>query len=274
MQNSVRSEVVLSKAVIPASREWPATHKWAEIYDLITPKIFDPTLLMDMREQFARIGYVRFPGFLSAKALDLFKEEMEEIEQIAIRRNFEMPGYATPRSLSVLGGNLIRSQSPMLYSIYHHHVLRSCIENIVARPIYTCTHPEEFMVANFLHNSGDTHGWHLDDPSYALIIFAEVPGEGGGGEVEFIANWKDLCRRKGREPDKDVLDLINWADENGLVDRHSHNAGDAYLLRADLNLHRVTPLKYQGARRAVVNLAYQSSPETVYGVTADLLYGY
>lgn len=265
---------VISAPQPTAGREWLATIKWAEIYDLITPTTFDPNQLLDMREQFTRTGYVRLPGFFPAQALALFKNEMEEMEQIAIRRQFEMPGYATPRSLSVLGGNLIRSQSPFLYSLYHHYALRSCIESVVGRPVYTCTHPEEFMVANFLHNSGDTHGWHLDDPAYALIIFAEVPGEDGGGEVEFIANWKDLCRRKGRKPDESIHDLIRWADDNGLVDRHSHHAGDAYLLRADLNLHRVTPLKRPGERRAAVNLAYQAAPETIYGKTADLLYGY
>lgn len=269
MQYSVQAE--LAEA---SSREWLSAINWAEIYDLITPKNFDPGFLLDMREQFARTGYVRLPGFFTSDALALFKAEMEEMEQIAMRRNFNMPGYATPRSLSVLSGNLIKSQSPLLYSMYHHYALRSCIESIVGRPVYTCTHPDEFMVANFLHNSGDTHGWHLDDPAYALIIFAEVPSEDCGGEVEFIANWKDLCRRKGRKPDENIHDLIEWANENGLVDRHTHNAGDAYLLRADLNLHRVTPLRRIGERRAAVNLAYQSAPETIYGETANLLYGY
>jgi len=269
VQNSVSSKLVKD-----AGREWIIGNNWAEIYDLITPKSFDPNSLLDMREQFTRTGYVKLPGFFSSRTLALFKAEMEEMEQIAIRRQFDMPGYLTPRSLSVLGGKLIKSQSPLLYSLYHHYALRSCIESIVGRPIYSCTHPEEYMVANFLHNSGDTHGWHLDDPSYALIIFAEAPEKDGGGEVEFIANWKDLCRRKGRKPDENILDLISWADENGLVDRLSHGAGDAYLLRADLNLHRVTPLKRQGERRAAVNLAYQSTPEMAYGKTANLLYGY
>lgn len=266
MQNSMTSFEI-------AGREWVASNRWAEIYDLVTHKTFDPITLLDMREQFARTGYVKLSGFFSSHALDLFKSEMQEMEQIAIRRKFEMPGYLTPRSLSVLGGNLIKTQSPLLYSLYHHYALRSCIEDIVGRSIYSCTHPEEFMVANFLHNSGDTHGWHLDDPSYALIIFSEVPNDGGGGEVEFIANWKDLCRRKGHKPDENVQDLVCWADENGLVDRHTHHAGDAYLLRADLNLHRVTPLRRAGERRAAINLAYQSLPETIYGSTANLLYG-
>jgi hypothetical protein len=265
---------VLSEALPFAGRHALSPMKWADIYDLISPTAFNASQLLDMREQFSRTGYVKLTGFLPSKALEIFKEEMDEMEQAAIRRQFQMPGYATPRSLSVLGGNQIRSQSPLLYSLYHHYALRSCIESIVGRTVFSCTHPEEYMVANFLHNSGDTHGWHLDDPAFALIIFADAPSEGGGGEIEYISNWKDLCRRKGRKPDEDIQDLVEWADKNGMVDRQSHRPGDAYLLRADHNLHRVTPLLRPGERRAAVNMAYQSAPDTLYGQTANLLYGY
>ena len=262
-----------TSAVLSQTNPLVSLSRWTEIYDLITFKIFDHDALLDMREQFASSGYVKLPRFLDHQALTVFREEMEQVEDVAIRKKFEMPGYLTPRRLSVAGGGLIRHHSPLLYSLYHHYALRKCIESIVGRPIYTCTHPEEYMVANFLHNSGDTHGWHLDDPAYALIIFAETPQEGGGGEVEFIPNWTDLCRRKQRSPDKDILDLVEWADANGLVDRHNHQSGDAYLLRADKNLHRVSPLKNVGDRRSVVNLAFQSLARVDYGNTADLLYG-
>lgn len=252
----------------------PLSNSWFELYDLIQPKKYDWPTLLDYREQFTRTGYLKLPDFLSDKALQLIKNEMLEMESIAIRKKFEMPGYLTPRSLSVLGGSSIKSESPTLYSLYHLYSLRSLIESITGRLIYSCSHPEEFMVANFLNTTGDTHGWHLDDPSYALIIFTETPPKDSGGELEFISNWKDLCRRKGCKPDENIYDLLCWANDNGLIDRESHKAGDAYLLRADLNLHRVTPLLTPGDRRSVLNLAYQSSPDMSYGATADLLYGY
>lgn len=265
---------VLEKAFSHAGRQYPSPQKWTELYDLLEPVPFQQDQLNDMREQFARTGYVKLEGFLQKEALEVFREEMTEMEQMALRRQFEMPGYSTPRSLSVLGGNQIRDQSPLLYALYHHYAIRDRIRDIVGRQVYSCTHPEEYMVANFLHHSGDTHGWHLDDPAFALIIFAEAPGKGEGGELEYICNWKDLCRRKGHMPDEDIHDLIAWSEHNGLIDRQTHEAGDAYLLRADHNLHRVTPLTKAGVRRAAVNMAYQSSPDTLYGQTANLLYGY
>lgn len=249
------------------------TTRNVDLDQLITPKLFSPGELLDMREQFYRSGYIKLPSFLSGDALAVFREEMEHLELIASRKKFEMPGYQTPRMLSVVGGNLIKSCAPVLYSLYHHYALRSCVEQLTGRHIYDCTHPDEYMVANFLHNSGDTHGWHLDDPAYALIIFAECPQKNGGGEVEFISNWLDICRRKHCQPDSNIQELIDWARENGMVDRHTHNCGDAYLLRADLNLHRVCPLKCSGERRSVVNLAFQNRSIVDYGLTANLLYG-
>lgn len=249
------------------------TARNADMHQLITPKLFSPEELLNMREQFYRSGYIKLPSFLSEDALAIFQEEMRDLELIASRKKFDMPGYETPRKLSVAGGNLIKTHSPTLFGLYHHYALRSNVEQLTGRRIYSCTHPEEFMVANFLHHNGDTHGWHLDDPAFALIIFAESPQENAGGEVEFISNWPDICKRKRCQPDSNIQELIAWAEENGMVDRHAHNCGDAYLLRADLNLHRVCPLKYSGERRSVVNLAFQTKSEVDYGLTANLLYG-
>lgn len=247
---------------------------WTDaLFDLTMPKNFEPDTLADMHEQFLRGGYVKLPDFLTPAALHFLQSELRRLEAAASRRTFEMPGYLSPRNLSVLGGRAIKEHSRFLYRLYHHTALRTCVEAISGRPIFSCIHPEEFMVANFLQSSGDTHGWHLDDPPYALVIFAETPKPGEGGEVEIIPNWSDLCRRKQRQADQNIADLIAWAEENSLVDWLHHKAGDAYLLRADLNLHRVVPITAEGARRCVINMAFQTAPETEYADTADLLYG-
>lgn len=250
------------------------TLDWTEaLFDLTMSKNFDAAMLADMHEQFLRSGYVKLPDFLTPAALHFLHAELQRLEATASRRSFEMPGYHSPRNLSVLGGRAIKQHSRFLYRLYHHTALRTCVEAISGRPIFSCIHPEEFMVANFLQSSGDTHGWHLDDPPYALVIFAESPEPGDGGDVEIIPNWFDLCRRKNRRADEDIADLIAWAEDNNLVERLHHKPGDAYLLRADLNLHRVIPITAEGARRCVINMAFQTTPETKYADTADLLYG-
>ncbi|WP_342150364.1 hypothetical protein [Methylorubrum sp. SB2] len=228
--------------------------------------------LAALHEQFVRYGYVRLPAFLSGGALAQFRLEMSKLEKVAMRRGFDMPGYDTPRRLSVLGGSLIRKNSSELAGLYYHHAIRSFVERVAGRRIYSCRHPEEFMVANFLQTTGDTHGWHLDDPPLALVIFAEAPAPGGGGEAEMIVNWHDLCRRKDRSVDTGIADLVAWSRDNDLVEQRYHGVGDAYLLRADLNLHRVAPLTARGEKRWVVNLAFQTEPVGSYGETASLLY--
>lgn len=251
----------------------PEPFAWlAALFELTAPKEFDAAALADLREQFLRCGYVKLPSFLTPVALEFLKAELERLETSASRRAFEMPGYNTPRSLSVLGGTTIKAQSPLLFGLYHHSALRTCVERVAGRTVYPCQHPEEFMVANLLHRSGDTHGWHLDDPAFALVLFIDAPPEGQGGELEMIANWTDLCRRKGRRPDEDIADLIAWAADNNLVERSHHAPGDAYLLRADINLHRVRPITGADTRRCVLNLAFQANVTAKYSQTANLLY--
>lgn len=244
----------------------------AAMFELTAPKEFEAAALADLREQFLRCGYVKLPSFLTPITLRFLKAELERLESNASRRAFEMPGYNTPRSLSVLGGTTIKAQSPLLFGLYQHSALRSCVERIAGRTVYPCQHPEEFMVANLLHRSGDTHGWHLDDPAFAFVLFIDAPAEGQGGELEMIANWTDLCRRKGRRPDEDITDLIAWAAENNLIEHSHHAPGDAYLLRADINLHRVSPITGAGTRRCVLNLAFQANITATYSQTATLLY--
>jgi hypothetical protein len=244
------------------------------LFDLTMSKDFDDDELADMHERFLRSGYVRMPNFLTPTALRFLRYELRRLELDASRRVFEMPGYHSPRNLSVVGGTIIKARSPFLFRLYQHSALRECVASIVGRPIYSCAHPEEFMVANFLQCNGDTHGWHMDDPAFALVVFVDAPAEGEGGQVEMIPNWVSFCSRRGRKPDSDIGDLVQWASENGMVERHHHDAGDAYLLRADRNLHRVTPLVSSNSRRSVINCAFQVTPDTSYASTADLLYGH
>lgn len=271
-------EVMAQEAIedTPASLRSPQDDAgaWAEaLFDLTSAKPYTSDEWEDLREQFLRAGYVRMPKFLSESALKFLSYELRRLELDASRRVFEMPGYRSPRSLSVVGGRTIKEKSPFLYRLYNHSALRDCVSRIAGRTIYSCQHPEEFMVANFLQCSGDTHGWHLDDPAYALVVFVDAPKEGEGGEVEMVPNWVSLCERHGRSPDDDISDLLEWARKNNLIERRHHEVGDAYLLRADVNLHRVMPLLAKGARRCVINLAFQAMADTAYANTADLLYG-
>jgi hypothetical protein len=128
------------------------------------------------------------------------------------------------------------------------------------------------MVLNFLTGPGATHGWHLDDPPFAVVIFVEAPPPEQGGLLELIPNWEKVCEQLGVPPQTGVNPTVKWCQDQGLVKQFHHIAGDVYVLHAGLALHRVTELIGDNARRVVLNFAYERNPDTTYGNTASILY--
>ncbi|NEQ34946.1 MAG: hypothetical protein F6K40_00920 [Okeania sp. SIO3I5] len=200
---------------------------------------YQDNLLKELSQKFKKDGYVKLKNFIRLKPYQLIMEEISILEQIATHKNFTMKPYNTPRQLSVIGGSQIVNNSPFLLSLYYSSEVRSVLTKIVDEKIVECRHPEEFMVINFLLNKRSTHGWHLDDPPYALIIFIESPScYSDGGLLEFISDWKDFCKRNDFHPYKDIEQAVKKAKKLGYVHQHWHEKQDAYILRADKNLHR------------------------------------
>lgn len=226
-----------------------------------------------LRQEFAANEYVKMPGLLRDDVFGLLKAELEQLEQGARKRDFVMQGYETPRVMHVLGGRQLLERSMYLPALYAHHELRRLIQGIAAGEIHACLHPDEFMVANLLLSSGSTHGWHLDDPAYALIIIFEAPSAESGGLLEFIQGWQALCAVDDPAAEQRAAPIVERARAANLVQTRHHAPGDAYLLRADRCLHRVTELKPGGGRRIALNFAYDATAHPIYGQTASLLYG-
>ena len=122
---------------------------------------------------------------------------------------------------------MIATKSPRWLGLYCHHEVVKLLTALAGGAIYPCQHGEEFIVANFLNRSGGTHGWHLDDPAFALILFFDAPEEGQGGSLEFVPNWHSFCACHGVEPEKDVGPLAEMARSEGLIQTRHHVRGDA-----------------------------------------------
>lgn len=229
--------------------------------------------LHELRSRFAEDGYVKLPGLLRDEPLDVLRREVLALEPQARARDFVMSGPQTPRVMSVLSATQLLAGASALAILYVHFDLVSLIARITGTPVFPCTHPEELMVCNFLLSPGSTHGWHLDDPPYALILVLEAPALGAGGELEFIPAWKDLNRGLGLDPDGHFDAGVAAAQAERRVRTADHRAGDAYLLRADRVAHRVTPLRAHGTRRVALNFAYEARAGATYGDSATVLYG-
>jgi len=237
-------------------------------------KFLRDSALIKLRLGFARHNYVALPGLFSTPSTFApLVAEVGRLEQFATKKNFVMPGYNTPRVMATVGGRVIKRESPFLTAMYASSILAPLVSEIAGRQVFPCHDPNEWMVINWLEGPGKTHGWHLDDPAYAMVIFVEAPQPGQGGEAEFITDWRRLCQCLDHDPERDVESVVQGCRELGLINVKTHAAGDAYLLRADRCLHRVAPITSEGVRRVILNLAFEAKPETYRkGVTATYLY--
>jgi hypothetical protein len=238
----------------------------------IASRYWDVEVVESLAEDFSSRGYVKLPRFFEAEAFSFIKGEVERIQTASTRREFTMPGYNTPRRLSVIGGDRIVDESLALAMLYGNSELRAVIGEITRSPVFFVHHHTEFMVANYLESFEDTHGWHLDDPQFALVVILDSPRHDEGGNVEFIRDWRAFCAERKLDPDVDIERGVELARAQGNLEVEHHEAGDCYLLDAGACLHRVTPIAH-GAQRKVLNLAYHGDSRREYGHTADMLYG-
>jgi natural product biosynthesis luciferase-like monooxygenase protein len=226
-----------------------------------------------LKQAFAQQQYVPLRGLFTGEIFNRLKAEVGRLERFAQARNFKMPGYETPRVMTTLGGQVISRESPVLTELYADEELRRLLGQIAGCTVYDCHDENEWMVATVLHAPGNTHGWHLDDPPLALVVLLDSPAPEQGGLVEFVRDWKDLCHEIGSDPENQVEPTLELCRAAGLINVRHHAMGDAYLLRANQSLHRVTPLGDPQARRTILNLAFELSPNVLRrSVTAELLF--
>lgn len=233
----------------------------------------DPSIIKLLKQAFAQQRYVSLPQLFTGKALRKLKSEFRRLERFAEQRNFTMPGYETARMMTTIGGRIIRQKSTFLSQLYSNQDLRTLLAQVAQAPLFDCHDENEWAVGTVLRALGNTHGWHLDDPPLALVIFLESPPPDKGGMVEFISDWPRLCVEIGVDPQKLVEPTVDMCRTVGLVHSRHHSAGDAYVLHAGESLHRVMPLTAAGARRAILNFAFELEPEVKReSVTAKLLF--
>lgn len=233
----------------------------------------DTEHLAQLRARFACNCYVKLPHLFTEETQACLVSEIDRINVKKREKNFQMNGYGTPRRMSVISGLEILASSKLLAICYAHHDIRKTVSEIIGQDVFGVDHKNEFMVVNLLERDGDTHGWHLDDPSFALIIVLHAPPEGQGGCLEYVKDWRELCRRYGLNPESDVDRGVELAKQIGLFRTMHHAAGDCYLINAAECLHRVTPISGQQSIRCALNMAYDDRPIIPFGITADLLYG-
>lgn len=225
-----------------------------------------------LAEEFEAQGYVKLPNFFVDDAFCLLQREAARLSRIKVEKEFMMPGYNTPRLLSVIGGKKILDNSFIFSALYLNREIKAVLSDIVGKELHSVDHEEEFMVINFLEKRAGTHGWHVDDPQFALVTILNAPPKTEGGYLETIPHWEQFCYNLGLHPVNDATKAVEIAYQNGLVRKIYHHTGDCYFLNAGDCLHRVAPISGM-SHRIIMNMAFDSRQKIDFGYTADILYG-
>jgi hypothetical protein len=224
---------------------------------------FDPKVIDSLHLNFSRHGYVRLAGLIEQTTFDLLKSEIERVSAWAKAMDFNMPSYETLRLMTTLGGKIITKESPLLADFYENPELRRILSGITGGSLYNNNDENEWCVATYLNGERQTHGFHLDDPPIALIVIIKTPPPEFGGYLEMITDWREIARIYDRDPERDVLPLVEEMRKLNLIQTKMHVTGDAYLLRADQCLHAVAPLRGKNVSRSILNMAFELEPNVV-----------
>ncbi|BCK53954.1 MULTISPECIES: HalD/BesD family halogenase [Nocardia] len=171
-------------------------------------------------------------------------------EQLGVRRDlaFAETGF-TPRRMRNVRRAQIAESGVVIRETYASPEVAEVVAAVAGQAVYSCPYePEQFVVTQ-LDRVGDTHGWHWDDYSFALVWVAECPDTVDGGFVECVPGT--------------VWDKQQPGIEQVLRDRAIHRLeagpGQVYLMRASTTLHRVHPIRR--GRRTIVNMAFAAEDE-------------
>lgn len=186
--------------------------------------------LGELQRQFIETQYAYLPNLFTPKVFSLLKSEVEWLKQFTLARNYEPDGPGTSRNMRTFGGVRLFEESAVFSTLYVHHEIWTLLSKIVDAPIYHSIEKQDIIGLNCLVDEGNTHGWHLDEGEFILIMIFEAPDDGRGGTVEFIPNWEFYAEKFNFEKNQPIQDYVQKCSEENLVYKHYHAPGDAYLL--------------------------------------------
>lgn len=207
--------------------------------------------LVGARDELGRSGraIVTFL-FSEATRSAVASEAIRLVDQSGIRRDLAVTETGgTPRRMRNVTRAQIVDRGSAIPLLYRSSAVVSALEQVTGERLFQCPYlPEQFVITR-LEAAGDTHGWHWDDYSFALVWIAECPSPEEGGVVECVPDtiWDKRSPR--------IQQLLQERE----VHRLEVGPGEVYLMRTNTTLHRVCPLR-QG-RRTIVNMAFATADD-------------
>ena len=221
----------------------------------------------ELSAAFRRDGWVPLGRLLEAVWEERLRREAHDLVASAALRRDVTVGVTgnSPRRMEIVGQSMIAAHGGLLPRLYAAESILALVAAVAGRPVRRCPYEPERFILSVLAKPGDTHGWHWDDYPYALVFIVDGPAPGGGGLLEFVP------RTVWNKDDPRVAAFVR----RGPVGRAHLRSGDAYLLRSDTTLHRVSELGPGSGRRIAFAMAFADVDDDriVTHETTECLYG-
>jgi hypothetical protein len=217
-----------------------------------TSAISDTDKKSEKQRHFIAHSIVELSEFFSNEIKAELLSNLEDLFSVhGVRRDFKMKATGnTSRQMTNVESQFLH-QNDRITSLYNDTKLKSLLCEIVGEEIYSCPYKPERIVATKLHKKGDTHGWHWDDYSLALVFILKAPRPDAGGILQCVPHTRW---------DKKSPNIISYFLTDN-IRSYYFSAGSIYLMQTKTTLHRVYPLLHEGDERMILNFAYATKNE-------------
>lgn len=211
-----------------------------------------PSTVFDLENKFARDGFLKVRDIVSDDSRKAVKiEVLRLLGQHAERRDLflETTGK-TPRFMSVVKSEFIAEESELITALYRSDSLVNVLGQIAGEALFPCPSKDEEFLITRQEKTGDTHGWHWGDFSFALIWIIDTPPIEYGGMLQCVPHTRW---------DKSDPHIHEYLCVNPIA-TYGFQPGDIYFLRTDTTLHRTVPLTAD-AQRIILNMTWAAQKD-------------
>lgn len=203
-------------------------------------------------DEFSTNGLVNVKGLLPDPLWDQLTAETNAIiAEHGIKRNLTIEqSDSTKRALTTVGNDPCRAHGPCMSAIYDSVQFHKLLSTIAGENVSMFPDPVEQLAVSLLTEPGDTHGWHWDDCSFALIWMIECPPPSFGGFTQCVPN---TGHEKGKT---NIFEVITKHP----IRSYYFPTGSFYFFRSGTSLHQVHPL-VKPARRLIINMDFVSDDD-------------
>jgi hypothetical protein len=200
----------------------------------------------DLREKFKQEQVVKLGQLVPAHIADAIQNEARQLLECSGKRRVLTLAATggTPRSYSSVERDVIYNSDRAIRRFFESDAVLHYLSAVVGEDIFRVPYAPEEYIINSQNQSGDTHGWHFDDYTYALIWLVDAPGPFDGGRVEYV-NFTEWDKAAPREQ------LISLLSERTVQSLHIP-ANSCYIMKARYALHRVAPILNDATRTVIV----------------------